>query len=212
MVKKINIKIIIVFIITISFLGLALYSYFKSFDKNIPIRINSEAERLYEEALKIQEDSLDRINKVCKYNEEKETYTLNKKYKKNKDYKLINDFLCTGMIEELDNASKELTILNVPKELSYKEIKELTYEYYNYNSEYYSLLNHTDYEIIYEYYVSLLKGQNDNDFYNLVTVKTKTQREWYWYVSSSYEKILNNELNTLEFFNNTIKYFENELN
>lgn len=211
MVKKINIKIIIIFIITISFLVLALYSYFKSFDKDITIRINNEAERLYEEALKIQEDSRDRINKVCKYNEEKDTYTLNKKYKKNKNYKLINEFLCTGMVEELENANKELTILNVPDELSYQEIKKLTYKYYNYNSSYYSLLNHTDYEIIYEYYVSLLKGQNDNDFYNLVTVKTKTQREWYWYVSSSYEKILNNELNTLEFFNNTIKYFENSL-
>lgn len=172
------------------------------------IKINKETYNLYNTANQLLNDNRQEFNNLCLIDEKSEKkYMLNEKYKNNKDYDLINDFLC----EQLSEYTSPIELISLKKEekFYFKNITHFPKSIFHERS--FENLKYTEYEIVYNYIITINNIKNKNDFYNPYKNNNIYKINFKLKMQENYEKQIKYEIEQLKAINNIIKYFEYKL-
>lgn len=178
------------------------------FNENTEVKITEKTYELYIEGDNLLNDNINRLNNICTIDNDPSTkFKLNEKYNNNKDYDLINDVLC-GEITYYINPLN-MSFLRKEEKFYLKDITHFPRS--SFYIEDYEKLRNTEYEIVYDYIVSITEIKEKKDFNNIyknneiyrINAKSEMQQ--------NYEKQIKYEIEQLKAVNNIIKYFEYNL-
>ena len=180
------------------------------------IKINKRTYDYYKIATDIYNDSKTRINNICLINKSNDykTYSLNKKYIKHEDSKIINKIVCdeigTDIIvySKFEVLQKKDEIKNNDPFIVYYAQLDTLYKNQINETQYESALKDTKHEKIYNNLLSLHKTLNKENFKSVNIKRLNAKQE----MLNNYNQKLKYEINELQFQNDTIKYFEQILN